>query len=344
MMNPFAAVVKRELWSVMRDFTIVISIVIQAFIASFSSAMLLGLLSLYDADTIMKYGGVSISVAMVGPADNQLGKFLSDYGLKTFPYDTQAEAETSFHQGKVNAIFVVPQNAGPGAEVKLFLPNSDAYSSLIRMVIQEPLKQYENYLRGQNGVEIRYTDLKGKPATTFEFMYSVLIPMLMFFPAFVAGSMVVDALSEEIENNTLQTLLSAPLTINHIIGAKIVAAVLLAVAQSIAWLALMSLNGVAVHNLQWILLLALIIAGITTTGAALGAVVLRDRERSQFVYSLMLLAAAALSTLLDLSPIKTISRLAIGDPYTNGWNVVLFALFLAGMWLLLLRMSRRLVA
>src|SRR5512133_3337416 len=107
-MNPFIAVVKRELWTVMRDFTIVISIVIQAFIASFSSAMLLGLLSLYDADTIMKYGGVGINVAMVGPADNPLEKFLSDYGLSTTPYNTQTEAETSFYQGKVNAIFVVP--------------------------------------------------------------------------------------------------------------------------------------------------------------------------------------------------------------------------------------------
>jgi ABC-type transport system involved in multi-copper enzyme maturation permease subunit len=328
----------------MRDFTIVISIVIQAFIASFSSAMLLGLLSLYDADTIMKYSGMSINVAMVGPADNRLEGFLADYGISTILYNTQTEAEDAFYRRRVEAIFVVPQNAGAGEEVKLYLPNSDAYSSLIRMIIQEPLKRYENYLRGQNGVEVRYTSLRGKPTTTFEFMYSILIPMLMFFPAFVAGSMVVDSLSEEVENNTLQTLLSAPLTLNRILGAKIVAAVLLAVAQCIAWLALMKLNGVDVQNLPWILLLAMVIAGITTTGAALGAVILRDRERSQFVYSLLLLAAAALSTLLDLSPIKTISRLAIGDPFTSGWNVAIFALFLAGMWLLLLRMSRRFIA
>jgi ABC-2 type transport system permease protein len=342
-MNPFAAVVKRELWSVMRDFTIVISIVIQAFIASFSSAMLLGVLSLYDADTIMKYGGAGIKIAMVGPADNQLQTFLTDDGINIVPYAALDSAEAGFYQGQVNAILVVPQNVDPGTEVKLYLPNSDTFSSLIRMVIQEPLKQYENTLRAQNGIEVRYTDLKGKPTTTFEFIYSVLIPMLMFFPAFVAGSMVVDSLTEEVENNTLQTLLSAPLTINGIISAKITAAVFLAIAQCLAWLALLRLNGIAIQNLPWILLLALIIAGITSTGAALGTVLLKDRERSQFVYSLMLMAAVAISTLLDLSPIKTISRLAIGDAYTNGWNVVVFAVILAAMWLLLLRMSRRLV-
>lgn len=342
-MNPFKAVVKRELWSVMRDFTIVISIVIQAFIASFSSAMLLGVLSLYDADTIMKYGGAGIKIAMVGPADNQLQTFLTDYGINMVPYAALDSAEAGFSQGQVNAILVVPQNVGPGTEVKLYLPNSDTFSSLIRMVIQEPLKQYENYLRVQNGIEVRYTDLKGKPTTTFEFIYSVLLPMLMFFPAFVAGSMVVDSLTEEVENNTLQTLLSAPLTINGIISAKITAAVCLAIAQCLAWLTLLRLNRVAIQNLPWILLLALIIAGITTTGAALGTVLLKDRERSQFVYSLMLMAAVAISTLLDLSPIKTISRLAIGDAYTNGWNVAVFAVILAAMWLLLLRLSRRLV-
>jgi len=342
-MKPFAAVVKRELWSVMRDFTIVISIVIQAFIASFSSAMLLGLLSLYDADTIMKYGGAGINVAMVGPADNQLEKYLTDYGIRMLPYATQAEAEIGFYQGQVNAILVIPDELDPEVEVGLYLPNSDTFSSLIRMIIQEPLKQYENYLRGQNGIEVRYADLKGKPTTTFEFMYSVLIPLLMFFPAFVAGSMVVDSLTEEVENNTLQTLLSAPLTINGIITAKITAAVFLAVVQCLAWLTLLRLNGIEIQNLPWLILLALFIAGITTTGATLGPVMLRDRERSQVVYSLMLLVAVALSTLLDLSPIKTLSRLAIGDAYTSGWNVAIFAVILAAMWLALLKLSRRLV-
>jgi ABC-type Na+ efflux pump permease subunit len=223
------------------------------------------------------------------------------------------------------------------------LPNSDAVSALIRMVIQEPLKQYENYLRAENGVEVRYTDLKGKPTTSFEFVYSVLLPMLMFFPAFVAGSMVVDSITEEVENNTLQTLLSAPLSINGMINAKIVSAVILAVIQCLAWLVLLQMNGIALQNISWIVLLAIFVAGITSTAAALGATLLKDRERSQFVYSLILLTSVAISTLLDLSPIKTLSRLAIGDFYTNGWNVAVFAVFLSVLWLSLSRISRRML-
>ncbi len=342
-MTPFWAVVKKELGSVLRDRTIIIAILIQLFIASFSSALLLGMLSMYDSDTIMKFGGAQIKIGMVGAVDNPLSRFISERGLQVVSYATLADAEVEFFQNKVSAIVVIPPNVRDTAEIKLYLPDSEAVSSLIRMVIQEPLKQYENYLRTQNGIEVRYTDLKGKPSISFEFIYSVLIPMLMFFPAFVAGSMSIDSITEEVENNTLQTLLSAPLTINGMIGAKIVAAVVLSALQCAAWLALLQLNGIAIQHTTWILLLALIVAGITSTSAALGAVLLKDRERSQFIYSLILLAGAAISTLLDVSPIKTLSRLAIGDHYTSGWDVAVFAVFLTALYFLLLKTSRRLM-
>ncbi len=198
-------------------------------------------------------------------------------------------------------------------------------------------------LRAQNGVDVHYTDLKGKPSTSFEFVYSVLLPMLMFFPAFVAGSMSIDALTEEVENKTLPTLLSAPLTINGIIGAKIVSAVILAALQCIAWLTLMQLNGIVIQNTGWILLLAVIVASLTSTSAMFVAVFLKDRERSQFIYSLALLAATGIGTLLDISPVKTISRLGIGDPYTNGWNVAVFAVLLLVLYLFLVKASRRVI-
>ena len=341
-MIPFLAVVKKELASVIRDRTIVISILIQLFIASFSSALLLGMLSLYDADTILQFGGAGIKIGVVS-SDNVLGSLMSKRGLQMVQYATLADANAAYYRGEVLAIVDTPQDTNGLTEIKLYLPESDTVSSLVRMVIQEPLKQYENVLREEKGIDVRYTDLKGKPSTSFEFVYSVLIPMLMFFPAFVSGSMSVDSITEEVENNTLQTLLSAPLTLNGMIGAKIVAAVIISILQCIAWLTLLQLNGIAIQNTGWILLLALIIAGITSTSAALGAVLLKDRERSQFIYSLMLLAAAAISTLLNLSPITAMSRLAIGDAYTSGWNVVIFAAFLVGLYLVLSKTSRRLL-
>jgi ABC-type Na+ efflux pump permease subunit len=342
-MNPFLAVVKKEVGSVLRDGTIIIAVLIQLFIASFSSALLLGMLSLYDADTIMKFGGAGIKIGIVAPPDDSLGAMMSDRGLSVFYYNSLAEAQDAIYLRQITAIVVVPENVNELSEIQLYLPDSDTFSSLIRMVVQEPLKQYENYLRKTNGIDVRYENLQGKPATSFEFVYSVLIPLLMFFPAFVAGSMTIDSLSEEVENNTLQTLLSAPLSVNGMIGAKITAAVIVAITQCLAWIFLLRANGTVISNLPWVILLALIIAALTASFAAFGTVFFKDRERSQFVYSLALLAVTALGSLFNLSPITVMSRLAVGDPYTNGWNVAVFAALLGTVWLALWKTSRRLM-
>ena len=343
-MIPFLALVKKELSSVFRDRTIIIAILIQLFIASFSSALLLGMFSLYDADTVLRFSGSWIRIGVVGGDDHPLGIFLADRGLKVLPFGTLAEAETAFYGRTISAIVDTPRDTNGITEIKLYLPESDTISSLIRTVIQEPLKQYENYLRAQKGIEVRYTDLQGKPSTSFEFVYSVLLPILMFFPAFVAGSLSIDSLTEEVENNTVQTLLSAPLTVNGMVGAKISAVLILSMLQCGAWLVLLQLNGIAIQNTGWIFLLALIVSGITATFAALGAVLLRDRERSQFIYALVLLSGLAISSLLNISPIITLSRLAIGDHFASGWNVLLFGVFLAGLYVLLRRVSRQILA
>jgi len=340
---PLLAVVKKELASVVRDRTITISILIQLFIASFSSGLLLGMLSLYDSDTILRFSGPRIRIGVVNSSKNILGSLISDRGLQTLQYATLSNAQDAYYRGEVLAIVDTPQNANGLTEIKLYLPESNTISSLVHLVLQEPLKQYENVLRAQKGIQVRYTDLKGRPSTSFEFVYSVLIPLLMFFPAFVSGSMTADSLTEEVENNTIQTLLSAPLTLNGMVGAKIISSIILSILQCIAWLTLLQWNGVAIQNTGWILLLAVVVAGITSTFAALSAVLLKDRERSQFIYSLMLLTAAAISTLLNLSPIVTLSRLALGDAYTSGWNVLIFAIFLAGLYLVLYKSSRRLL-
>ena len=281
---------------------------------------------------------------MVAATDDPLGAILTERGLTILSFGTLAQAESAFYEGKISAIFDTPRDSNGITEIKLYLPDSDTMSSLIRLAIQDPLKQYENYLRLQKGVGIHYTDLQGKPSTSFEFVYSVLIPLLMFFPSFVAGSLAIDSLTEEIENNTLQTLLSAPLTVNGMISAKIASILILSILQCGAWLTLLKLNGVAIQNTAWIFMLAVIISGITSSSAALGAVLLKDRERSQFIYALMLLAAIAISNFLNLSPIITLSRLAVGDQFTSGWDVVLFAIFLAGLYLLLTKVSHRIVA
>src|SRR5689334_12850604 len=111
-MTPFLAIVKKELWSVVRDRTILIAVLIQLFIASFSSGLLLGVLSLYDPDTIMQSGSVQIKIGMVAPAGNRLETLLLESNLRVIPYATLAEAQTGFYENKVNAVILMPPGTG----------------------------------------------------------------------------------------------------------------------------------------------------------------------------------------------------------------------------------------
>jgi ABC-2 type transport system permease protein len=320
----FLVMVRKELRSVAHERTILIAIVIQLFIASFSSALLVGLLSLYDPESIGVYARVRLGVGFVGSPSSPLIPLLRDQGIRVTPFANPQDAETAFQQRRVEAIVVSPEDTGGPVEMQLYLPRADAQASLILMVLQDPLKRYENVLRGQRGITVRYTDLQGLPPTTFEFLYSIILPVLMFFPAFVAGSMVVDSLSEEMENNTLETLLSAPVSLNTVVDSKIAAAVALAGVQSAAWLALLRVNHIDVQNLALVWALAAIVAGIIAVTSAFITLVFKDRERSQFVYALLLLVATSASYLLDVSPIRTMTRLAIGDAFTGAANVAVF--------------------
>ena len=341
----FWAIVKKELTSVMRDSTIWIAVVIQLFLASFSSALLIGMLSLYDPESVGEFRQINVSVALAGPGGSPLANFLEERGLQVFSYPTLESASPDYASGKVSAILVLPDTAdGDIVNVRLYLPRAQARASLILMILQDPLRRFENFMRQTAGVEVRYTDLQGKPPTQFEFIYSVIIPILMFFPGFVAGGMVVDAISEEVENNTLETLLSAPVSLYSAVSGKIAAAVFLAILQCIAWLGIFWLNHTIVYNIPLVLLLAAIIAGIITVSSAFIAVVFKNRERGQFVYSLLVMVATSVTYLFKVSPVITMSRLAAGDYYTGLLQVVGYAVFLVLLWVGFWRVTRRVAA
>jgi ABC-2 type transport system permease protein len=347
-MNAFAAIIKKELKLVAKEKTIMIAIGIQLFIASFSSAILIGMLSFYDPDSIGLNARVSINVGIIGDANDPLIGFLRGRNARVTVFSSSENAEVAFQAGAIDAIVFIPEaireDHGGVVDMKLFLPESETRSTLILMILKEPMKQYENYLRKRQGVHVRYTDIEGLPSTTYEFRYSVIIPILMFFPAFVAGSMVVDSISEELENHTLDTLWSAPLSLNVIFGAKVVAALVLAVVQCALWSMLLRFNRIAIQNLGLVLLLAAVLAAIIAVGAAFVAVYFRDRERSQFVYSLFTLLSVGMGYFFDASPITVMTRLAAGGYHAGLADVAIYGVLLLVLLAAFFSTAKKLIA
>jgi len=339
----FWAIVRKELRSVSREKTIIIAISIQLVIASLSSVVLIGLLSFYDPEAISANIRGSVRVGVLGEVDNRLLNILRERRIRTTFFQDTAAAERTFQAGNLDALLYVPVDTGGVSDMKLVLPRAETRASVILIMLQESLKRYENVLRAERGLELRYTDVAGSPSTTYEFLYTVIVPVLMFFPAFVAGSMTVDSISEELENNTLDTLRSAPVSVSAIFSAKITAALMLAAIQCGAWLVLLRFNQIAVQNVLAVLALALLVAALNSIGSALIATAMHDRERSQFVYSIAIVGFVGATSLLGVSPVNLLMRLATGAG-GGGLEIAGYTLGVMAIALVFGRTSRRLVA
>jgi ABC-2 type transport system permease protein len=342
-MKAFFSMVIRELKAVRKEKTILFAIIIQLFIASFSSVIVVGLMAFYDPSSIGQNPYTTVKVGVIGDKQSPLINFLQARNLLVVEFDKPEEAEAAFKAGQIHTIIYIPKAESGVVEMKLVLPDMDAQATVVLMVLKQPLQQYEDYLRKANGVQMLYTDIRGRPFTTYEFLYSVIIPILMFFPAFVAGSMVIDTVCEEIENKTLDTLRSTPVSLNQIFGAKIVASVMLAVIQCLIWAILLRFNRFYIQNLGLVLLFAIIVAVIIAIIAVLISMGFRDRERSQFIFAMVLLITVGLGFFLNPSPFSLVARLATGDHYIGAGQLIIYLIPMILLCIAFPFLSRKLV-
>lgn len=343
-MSTFYALVKKELRSVSREKTIMIAIIIQLFIASFSSVILTGLMSYYDPDSIAYSTRVGIKVGIVGDGGSPLMGLLTERNVDVATYPSPLDAENAFKLGTLDAVAFIPQDNGGPVDMKLFLPRSETRSTVILMILKEPLRRYEDTLRKNRGVQVKYSDLNGTPSTTYEFRYAFIVPLLlMFFPAFLAGSMVIDSVSQELEDHTLDTLWAAPLSLNQILGAKIVGGLFLSIVQGALWSLLLRVNGICIQNLGPVLLLAAVITAMIAVVSAFISACFRDRERSQFVYSLFMAISTGMSYFFGTSPITLMTRLATGDRYAGIADVATYGLVLLALLVAFFSVAERLI-
>lgn len=351
-LHAFLVILKRELRAIVQERTILIAFLIQLFVASFSSVLFIGLMSVYNPQAMGLTAGLRLDVGLMGDTEGALAAALREQKITVTPFASLEDATRAFHGGAISAAILLPEATEEGhpsegeaaVEARLFLPRSKTHATMIMLVLHPALKQYENVLRERNGIHLRYTDLEGELSTAYEFRYGVILPLLMFFPAFVTGGLVIDGISEELVNRTLDTLWSGPLSLNAIFSAKIATALILSGVQCALWLTLLRFNQVVIQNAGLVLLMGVVSAAIVAVVAALTTIYFKDREQSQFVYAIFILLSTGLSYLTDLSPIALVTRLSSGDPYAGLDEVAIYV----GLLLLLLgvffSMTRKLLA
>jgi ABC-type Na+ efflux pump permease subunit len=310
--DPRLTIAQRELATLRSEKTIVLALLIQLFIAAFSSFLVVGLVSLYDPGSVEGY---ETTVGVTGDAADDLLRVVDEQpSMAGTAYDSQAAARTAFRNGEVDAVLLADRRAGR-VFVTATVPDGSVRTTVIVVQLRDALSTFERTERDAKASFLSSTplDLPPRAGSTpyYGFSYTVLLPLLCFLPVFISGSMVVDSVTEEVDRGTLELLRVAPVSTVDIVDGKVWAAAALAPAQAGLWLALLDFNGTTVrHPLALLAVVGALALLVVTLGATI-ALLAPDRRAAQFLYAVGVLVAFGGSTLLPYSPVNTVARLAV---------------------------------
>ncbi|MFP8952433.1 ABC transporter permease [Natrialbaceae archaeon A-arb3/5] len=321
------AVVRREFRSLRSEKTILLAVAIQLFIAAFSSFLVVGLVSMYDPGSV---DGYQTDVAVTGEgADDLVAIADQQEGLSATQYESRADAYDAFENERTAAVLDATRNGDDRLIVRVTAPDEGLETTLLVVQLREALEAVEHAERVDNADSLENpplsvpSDVDASPYV--EFTYTVLLPLLLFLPAFISGSIVVDSLIEERQRGTLELLRVSPLSLGEIVDAKLVATAALAPLQAAAWIGLLAANGTAIANplalLVLVTALALLVVGIGGTVALTAP----DRRQAQLLYSIGIVGALVVATALPEHPANTVAKFAIGSETATTW--LLLALY-----------------
>jgi ABC-type Na+ efflux pump permease subunit len=338
-------VARRELAVLRSEKTIVLALLIQVFIAAFSSFLVVGLVSLYDPGSVEGY---QVEVALGGgdEAARELVAVMNDQpGVRPVGFDTEAAALAAFERGDVDAVLVTERRDGR-TFVRATVPDSNIETTVTVVQVRETLRAFERAERAERSTSLDRTPLALPPGGTsspyFGFTYTVLVPLLLFLPVFISGSIAVDSLTEERDRGTLELLRVAPLSFGDVVDGKLLAAAGLAPVQAALWIGLLRLNGTAVAHPALLVGLVAALALLVVSVALAIAVVAPDRRTAQLLYSVAVLLVFGGTTLLPVNPANVAARLAIDSAdRTSVIAVVVVAVAAAAAYLALRRLTRR---
>jgi len=326
--DPRIVVARRDVRSLSREKTIVLALLIQLFVAGFSSFLVVGLTSLYDPGSVSTG---EVEMAVTGDAQDELLEAAAEHdSVETTAYSDSDEAQLAFGQRRtdalLNASYVEGDGGGKKIAVTARIPEGSIRSTLIVVNVRRVLETLEREERFERAGSLETqpvrlpSEINASPY--FGFTYTVLIPLLLFLPAFISGSVAVDTITEEMERGTLELLRVAPVSLLDIVDGKALGMALLAPVQSLMWILLLSVNGIRVANVGVILLFVTAVAALVVTIGVVLGVATGKRRPAQLLYSVLTLVVFGAAVLLPEHPATTVAKLAVDSPTLSTYATV----------------------
>ncbi|MGB4051544.1 MAG: ABC transporter permease, partial [Methanoculleus sp.] len=142
-------IAKKEIFGLSAEKTIVFAILLQVFIAMFSSFLMTGLTAMYDPDALEGYSTATYGIGYAGADSPLIDEFGRCDDLLLFRMDPD-QALAALRERRITAAVFVPDTP-PDAEepivITLYLIKNDLLSSVVNVKLKDVLQGYERELR-----------------------------------------------------------------------------------------------------------------------------------------------------------------------------------------------------
>ncbi len=325
-------IAKKEFKGLFNERTILLAVLLQLFIAMFSSFLMVGLTSMYDPSSLSKYSHTQYSIGYAGNDSQMLTYLESSRDFRVFRMDLST-AVAALEQRKLAAVIYVPDTraADPDpVKITVYTLKNDLQTAVVSVKLKDVFLKYEQDLRtiradrlNEQIILLEIPKASGG-GDFYEFVYGLLIPLLVFMPAIIASALIIDLITEEYQHETLETLISTPVTFNEMVWGKVLCCEILVPIQAGAWLILLMANGIAIQNAGLILIQVMISSLILILLGTLTALHYRERTAAQFIFSTALVVVILVALALPANPLNLLTRLAVGTAAGEQWLVLGF--------------------
>ena len=323
-------ITKKELRAINAEKTIILAILLQLFIAMFSSFLIVGLAAMYDPDALSDYSRQQYPVAYTGSPSPLEDHLRESRDFVVYEMDL-ATAVTALEERKLSAVIWVPDTAPDADEpvkITLYTIKNDIQSSVVNSKLRDVFVTYENSLRDIRGDRLSSDPIvvnlpPDVPGTNFyEFVYGLLIPLLIFMPAIISAALIIDMITEEFQHDTVETLISTPIAFSEMIWGKVAACFAIVPVQAALWIGLMTLNGIYVAGIVPILLHVSVASLLMIILSTFVALHYRERTSAQFIFSTVLVVVLIGVLSLPANPANLIVLLSIGAAGSDHWIIL----------------------
>ncbi|MFQ6136799.1 MAG: ABC transporter permease [Candidatus Hydrothermarchaeales archaeon] len=337
-------IVKHELYNILSNRKFMMSFVLQliilfALIPTFSTFLASG--DIKTAVPTMKEF-VPIGIVDFSSRDDILKDALAK-NEKLDLKDFDSFPHENLEKGEIASVLIIPRGYDEHSNYRLMLSLFIDQSNLKRWsvydAVTEAIADASSAIRGIRESKLKTPipepiqldkellspmtiDEKGGRFSSFFLAY--LLPLVLFFPIFTSGGLVLDSIVGEKEGKTIEPLLASPITPSAIATGKFVAIFAFITAQCVVWLGLLNLLEIPIGNIWMVLLiLVLINSAVIATAFTLGIYSDSIKEANismMLIYVVLLVGLIVFLSMeyfnpiqaFEIIPFTAISRLVVG--------------------------------